>query len=182
MKCVIAVAILFLIPALARADSFVQVNYAPTTFDVAGFNPSWGSQETIAVSFLWDTTTDVLSDFNVTAQGSLPLPFMTSAPYYTIFQGQLAFLGLFGGQWQTGNIDHVETEPLLTADPGIQRTDLFLGEPNGQTLDFASGTATVTAVLTPEPGTLLLLAAGLGLVVMFSQRKRLSPAFMWDAL
>lgn len=163
----LAVAILLLFATAARADSFVQVDYAPTVFDVAGFNPSWGSQETIAVSFLWDTTTSVLSDFKVTVEGALPLG--NSAPFYLVSGGQLNFLSLFDGQWQTGNIDHVEIEPILTDDPGVQRTDLFLGAPTGNTLDFMGGTATVTTVdptKTPEPGTVALL--GMGLLALFA--------------
>jgi hypothetical protein len=56
------VAMLF-IPVLAKADSFVSVVMNPQVFDVNG-------GETVGATFIWDTTTDTLSNITLTATGT----------------------------------------------------------------------------------------------------------------
>jgi hypothetical protein len=58
MKRVFIIAFLFLIPALARADSVVNVVIQPAYFvDVQ--SPHTG---TVSATFLWDTSTEILSN------------------------------------------------------------------------------------------------------------------------
>jgi len=67
MKRVFIFAILFLVPALARADSIVYVVIQPATFvDITS-----PKTETVSGSFLWDTTTQVLSNIIFTETGAV---------------------------------------------------------------------------------------------------------------
>lgn len=61
------VIILLFAASAARADSFVQVVLEPATFP----NVDTMGDETIGASFVWQTTTQVLSDFTVTANGPI---------------------------------------------------------------------------------------------------------------
>ena len=63
MKRVFIILVLCSIPALAKADSFVQVVMNPSVLVGAGPGEIGGA------SFVWDTTTNVLSDFNVSVTG-----------------------------------------------------------------------------------------------------------------
>src|ERR1700731_2530414 len=62
VRLALIVTLLFL-PALAKADSFVEVNMLPEVFHVAG-------DETVGATFLWDTTTNQLSNITLTATGT----------------------------------------------------------------------------------------------------------------
>jgi hypothetical protein len=171
MKRMIVVSILLLVAAsIAQADSVVNVVFNPAEFGDAGSPPL----ETIALSFTWDTTTQTLSNFNFTSQG--PLTGFASVPAAVIFDGPvLSFLSFTNGKGDAFQLDygfHGFVEPKLTGTPGVYALDLNLecrSDPHVCTGDFTNvtDTATVTAVSTPEPGSLALLLEGLlGLVTV----------------
>jgi hypothetical protein len=161
------------LPALAKADSFVQVDMSASALL---FN------ETVAVSLVWDTTTNVLSDIDITSTGpwgmfSTTPNFLTFAPRVDnpnnpVGMAALAFLSP-GGTVFMEEIFISSLNPILPA-PGVYVTQTVFfcsasnSDPNCGGTDVGDSLATVTAISTPEPNTLALLGAGLvalGLVV-----------------
>jgi hypothetical protein len=175
-RLALIVAMLF-IPALARADNIVTVAMNPVEFWSSNGSRSTRQilgPEIVAVTFTWNNTTGVLSNIIVAATG----PFQNSPNNPTTltgFQGPtISFLQFaltspsFGGaSYQLNYGDHGNLIPPIGITPGTYRTDLnvFCGDCLGG-FNFAIGTATVTAVSTPEPNTLILLAAGLAALAL----------------
>jgi PEP-CTERM motif len=175
----VMVAMLF-IPALAKADSYVAVTLNPALFEVG----NTGQDQIISMTFTWDTTTQVISDVTMTGsgiwQGVEQLPSETGFTPNPVWN----FINKEGDIYQIDYLDH-EFPPSerLSSTPGTYLLDLFytcsqcsqefsqvegsVGFPNG-----GLPTATVTSlgdgdhdgddpVSTPEPGSLLLLGAGI---------------------
>lgn len=187
-RLALIVAMLF-IPALAKADSFVQVVLNP-----ASPLPDNGASGIIAsASFEWDTTTNVLSDFTVHVTGPWTA-FSNNASWAMNNDPQHAgpsaisfvtFTDVKDGE--TFSLDYHDDyydaiflgggHLPLTSTPGTYETFLALeGTWTGNGWrNF--GTATVTSlgdgdhdgddpVSTPEPGSLLMLLAGLAALAL----------------
>jgi hypothetical protein len=166
MKRLAVFATLFLAMAVtSRADNFVSVNILPVTSDL--FN------ETFGATFLWDTTTNVLSDVDVTMSGSFGSG-PVSPDLVFVFGDPKIGLKVIDFSGQPGGV--VSLDPSrdnarpIGSTPGTYRTELlfqcFLAScaDRGITQQGLFDDAIVTAespVETPEPGTLLLLGAGL---------------------
>lgn len=182
-------ALLFFIPALAKADSFVSVSLNPVEFwsaNATNVPPQFIGPEIVGVTFVWDTTTSVISDIAITSTGAFHASpsnptTLTDFTGHGMGSGNLLVLGLvtdFGGtatyQLNYGFHGGLVGEQLGST-PGTYPTDLglFCGCLMGD--NFAIGTATVTSlgdgdrdgddpVSSPEPGSLLNLVVGLGVL------------------
>jgi PEP-CTERM motif len=172
--------LLFGLVSIAKADTVVSVVLEPTQFTgLSGFINGHlvEGNETVGVSFNWDTTKETLSNFVLTAAGPWGTG-LSNIPADVAFDpsGSI-FLMNFNGpgvQFQLDYLNHApDGFPHLSSAPGTYFTDLgfFCDQCTPAKSDFEIGTATVTA--TPEPGTLTLLGVGLlGLLA----RKRRKPA------
>jgi len=188
MKRVFVIAVLFLVPTLVRADSYVSVVLNPV-------NVNSNSPDTIAASFVWDTTTARLSDFTVTSTG----PDFSFAPVGYTVQGQaIEEVDFFSTKNnQRFRLEYVDdffhavyqfgTAPVLSSTPGTYVTfNEAEGFITGFDIGWEFGTATVTSlgnsdhdgddpISTPEPGSLRLLGVGTSaLALAFSLRNRLA--------
>jgi hypothetical protein len=146
MKHIAALAILFFAASVARADSYVAVVLNPFTFtDLVIPHQQMGS-ETIGATFLWDTTTNVLSDFTVSASG--PFAVGLSNSFSLIGPAGIAILNISdpAGDLFQHNTDLHDGLYHIGSAPGTYTTDLFFHCTGCAFDDFGRGTATVTAV------------------------------------
>jgi hypothetical protein len=183
------VAMLF-IPTLAKADSFLQVDFSPTIYHALATGPNGNPDasnpatwETISLSFTWDTTTNALSNIDLDAVG----------PWAPGLSGSTPFLSVIDSRGIVRLIFNSPTTELLIESDG-EGPFVFAQGSAGFTQDrplwfYCDGCnpagegehdwfMTVTSlgdgdhdkddpVATPEPGTLTLLGAGLlGLVLI----------------
>jgi hypothetical protein len=179
MQRIMAIAIVMLaMTAVARADSLVSVDMLPVT----------SRGETVEVNFIWDTTTNVLSDLHVTSSplwGPLTLQNVQFGFNDTGSHFGLALLDFTspGGEFALdGSFDNFN--PIGSA-PGTYTTELFFQcvpatcPPGAIGFDLKIGSAIVTPfnpVATPEPGTLTLLGVGLAsLAIRKYKRPPLNP-------
>jgi hypothetical protein len=180
MKSIAVMAVLFFaLSTISRADSYVSVDFLPHTFNPNSTEsePHTPVQITVGVSFLWDTTTNTLSDFNLTQSGAINLG-LNSFPSAVNITGPNGVITLLNfSNPVTGDLFQFNTglHELYTigSTPGTYTSDLFLEcHECVYDQDFGTGTAIVSAssgppVGTPEPGTLVLLSAGLfGLILL----------------
>jgi hypothetical protein len=184
------IALLFFIPALAKADSYVSVTLSAVNVNVL-------SPDTIGASFIWDTTTAQLSDFTVTSTG----PDFSFAPSGYTVQGQvIKEVDFFSTKNnQRFRLEYVDdffhavyegrTAPVLSSAPGTYVTfNEAEGFLTGFDIGWEFGTATVTSlgnsdhdgddpVSAAEPASLLNLAVGLGglgLTCLIGGRRRIT--------
>jgi hypothetical protein len=186
----VMVILAFCLASVAKADSFVSVVIAPTTFSnlQAFINGQLVTvDETVGVSFNWDTTTQTLSDFAVTAVG----PFgegLSNIPTAIIFKssGGLSLLNFSNGQgdqFQMNSGIHGGLIPPIPPVPGVYSADLdfFCPQCVSGGDNFKIGTATVSSTAISEPGTLVLLGVGLAALAARKRRKQLL-ASKWEPL
>jgi hypothetical protein len=156
----------------AKADNIVSVAMLPVSFGsgtiVNGHFVPGGP--TVGVTFDWDTTTQVLSDFVVTTTALQSV--ISSTPIGMQFDnsGGIRFLGFSNAQgtdlFQLDYGIHGGIFGDLGSSPGTYVTDLFFFcSECVSPQNFSLGTAIVSPVSTPEPGALLSLLAGVGLIV-----------------
>jgi hypothetical protein len=168
-RLALVIALLF-IPAVAKADSYALVDLRPFTFsNLFGANHQPGN-ETISVTFLWDTTTNVLSEFKLSEFGPFALGLSSTPAFQQVSPGSINILNFInpGGDLFQLNSDLHGIHHVLSA-PGTYTTDLFFlcNECFLSNENFGEGTATVTtvdAVSTPEPPALLLLLYSLAAI------------------
>lgn len=178
---------MLLIPTLARADNIVAVSLNPFDYgtQVLPTGQSLGD-EIVAVTFTWDATTEVISNIVIATSGpfqgvQIPgsIDLISSGDLWgtTSSIGRLNFLLTYSAEPQfliTYTLDysfhHLPDNGFiaLPSIPGTYYADenldcgfCFAGDQNSE---FA--TATVTAIHTPEPNTLLLLGAGLAALAL----------------
>jgi hypothetical protein len=142
------VAMLF-IPALAKADSFVSVNMLPEVFHVAG-------EETVGATFIWDTTTNQLSDITLTATGefwqgtdpaTLVGPRGGGNIAGTLSLGFLNFMNAEGDVFQLNYGIHEDVRPILTSVPyqGHMPPTYGCGVPSAPHMALATSMARILA-------------------------------------
>jgi hypothetical protein len=185
-RLALIVAMLF-IPALARADNIVAVSLNPQDYGMqVGRTGQNLGDEIVAVTFTWDTTTEVISNIVIATTGpfqGVPVPGAINllannaynAHLWPYSDGQIGSLYLtltYPGS-PTSYISYALDYSLhglpgvtqaLPSTPGTYYADenldcvgiCFAGDENST---FA--TATVSPVSTPEPNTLILLGAGI---------------------
>jgi len=177
------------IPALAKADSFLSVVITSNNLSIQ--LPG----EDISVSFVWDTTTGILSDFNLSMPSNAPvhLSALPSGTTLRLTQTQLfnskneifniPLAGDAGASWALDENDHENDNGILPV-PGIragletlfQCTNCDGPQHTGSLFIFNDATATLTSlgdgdhdgddpVSTPEPSSLISLLAGLAVMV-----------------
>jgi len=126
-RFILIVAMLFL-PALAKADSFVDVTLEPRTFTGLCLSVTVCGSETIGATFLWDTTTNVFSDINVTASGILGTDWtdaQVTAPGRTrIFFGNAAGDNVVWSA-STDLYPPVSQDQVFSSTPGVYRLGLL---------------------------------------------------------
>jgi hypothetical protein len=175
MKRSILMAIFLLgLASIVQADTLVNVVFQPVTFFQS---PPF---ETIDLSFTWDTTTQTISNVVITSAG--PLTGFSNIPYVDLFDGsEIEKLGFSNGKGETFQLEYSFhgdiLQPELSSTPGTYPTDVNLfcdGDPHvcGGFFTDTGHTATVTAVATPEPGTLALV--GVGLVGLLGRKRKKS--------
>src|ERR1700730_15436966 len=130
MKRIVVMALLlFAMATISRADSYVTVDFLPHTFNTnfTESEPHTPVQLTVGVSFLWDTTTNVLSDFNLTQTGAINLG-LTSFPSLANAPGLITLLNF--GNPTSGDVFQFNTGLhglyRIGETPGTYTTDLFL--------------------------------------------------------
>jgi PEP-CTERM motif len=181
MKHLLILLLLFATAVISRADNLVSVTTEPTVYSV--FGPGGCCvNETIGVTFAWDVTTNVLSNFVVTQTG--PFPTFTEANV-SFGPSFINFLSFSDGQGDSFAVfREAPGRNNIGSAPGTyENIDLNLfcpGRcPEGD--NFNIGTAVVTSlgdgdhdsddpVSTPEPGTFALL--GVGLVGLLARKTK----------
>ncbi len=183
-RLALVIAVLFL-PSLAKADSFVSVVINPVQLSLSG--------EYLGASFVWDTTTQALSDFSVTSTGPLNFAF-SNIPTLEWVQNQTIMELVFHSSLNNETVRleyfddyyHLYTSlafgsnppPILSSTPGTYFTYVEAeGFWTGFDIANQVGSATVTSlgdgdhdgddpVSAPEPGSLLMLGAGIASVAL----------------
>ena len=183
---------ILLIPALAKADSYVAVVLSPAVFEVG----DQGQGQVISMTFTWDTTSQVITDVTMTGtgiwQGVEQLPSaagFTPSPVWS-------FTNKEGDIYQIDYLDHnFPASTRLSSTPGTYLLDLFyfcsqcspeFSQDEGSVgLNGGLPTATVTSlgdgdhdgddpVSTPEPSSLISLLAGLVTLTLAVYAMRMS--------
>jgi hypothetical protein len=179
------IVVLFFSATVAKADNIVSV-----TLDTVDFGDMFSQtgqelgHEIVGVNFTWDTTTQVLSNFVVSSTGPFAMPNLAADVQFTS-DGSILLLNINGpgnSQYQLNYLNHelFGTFPfgLLSPTPGIYTTDLGFFCPCGTGANFELGTATVSAIAAPEPGSAALLLTGLvALTALLLHRRIAASAF-----
>jgi len=170
-RLALIVAMLLFIPALAKADNFVAVDMLPFTFTGLEVNSHLFGDETIGVTFTWDISTNVLSNFVVTEAGPFASGLMVGFTQFNdLGINIINFSDTAGDFFQVnGNLHGLHH---IGSAPGIYTTDLFFDCAGCNSFQPGQGKAIVTSlgdgdhdsddpVSTAEPNTLVLLGTGI---------------------
>jgi hypothetical protein len=158
MKYLLALLFIFVTAAAAKADTVVNVRVEPTTF---GLFSEHSGDETIGVTFAWDTTTNVLSNFVVTQSGPIPALTFSFVSFGSSFINQINFSDPQGDVFsvfrEESGLANIGNTPGTYSPLGLDFICKQSGCTEGEFINF--GTAVVTGTSTPaaEPGTLVLL-------------------------
>jgi hypothetical protein len=162
----------------AHADTIVAVSLNPFDFGPQiSFTGQDLGDEILAATFTWDTTTGMLSNIVVAASGPFqPLPY--SSTMNLGGPGNIQFLSwqLNGGIYSLNyGLHSLGGTSGLSSTPGVHYTNSNINLTcfcmSGDQ-DAFGDTATVTAIPTPEPSTLMLLyLSSVGLFCVYVLRE-----------
>jgi hypothetical protein len=179
MKRLIVGLLLLLAAGAAKADNIIAVDVQPGFLGPFPYNPTpvpggittQSDIENIRVNFVWDLTTGVMSDFQVTATGLFDqgLALVDASPTAVNFANAAG--DTFGWHFVS---DLYSTLPPFQTVPGTYFSadfEFHCEECFAFKNDIVPGSITVT---TPEPGSLGLIALGLVVLALVFRVKGLS--------
>jgi hypothetical protein len=178
-RLALIVAVLF-IPALAKADSYVDVTLQQRTVTGLFYAPQSVGSETIGATFLWDISTNDVSDIDVTASGVLGTNW-TGVLLHGNSPTQIFFSNTAGDNvvWSSSTDLYTpfSQDQVFSSTPGVYTLGLLefdcatcVAMKTGHLLPE---TAIVTAVSAPEPNTLMLVGIGIiALALMIHSMRR----------
>ncbi len=151
----------------ASADSFVTVSVGPDSWG------DFGTPEKLkSLSFTWDTTTNVLSNFKLVGCGPI-LQSLAAVPTSEIFTSSgIDLLNISGPpSFLQISFEGEGTGTVIPSAPGVyDERPIFLVD-NGFHEESPATITVAPLAATPEPGTLLLVGVGLGGVFLGRRKK-----------
>jgi hypothetical protein len=181
LKRLALIIVMLFIPALVNADSYVDVTLQQRTVTGLFYAPQSVGSESIGATFLWDITTNVVSDIDVTASGVLGTNWMGvllhgNSPMQIFFSNAAGDNVVWSSS--TDLYTPFSQDQVFSSTPGVYTLGLLefdcatcVAMKTGHLLPE---TAIVTAVSAPEPNTLVFLGIGIIALVLVSHSMRWS--------